>query len=198
MDADGNRVDITKENPYTMRPGEDRQVLGHKNPDWTLGFKNTFTYKNFDLSFFIYARWGQMMNYEQMIGIYDPTGVRYTFPTYFSYYDKTIQADQNVLFPAADASMTNFGDYDNSGDMNYVDGSFWKIKNLTLGYTLPKNWCNKIGISNLRVYGTVTQPLRLLAKRLREGLRPRNGRKPELPLVQRIGIWCKLNLLNEQ
>ena len=156
MDADGNRVDITKENPYTMRPGEDRQVLGHKNPDWTLGFKNTFTYKNFDLSFFIYARWGQMMNYEQMIGIYDPTGVRYTFPTYFSYYDKTIQADQNVLFPAADASMTNFGDYDNSGDMNYVDGSFWKIKNLTLGYTLPKNWCNKIGISNLRVYGTVT------------------------------------------
>ena len=134
----------------------DQTVIGDPNPDFTFGWTNTFTYKNFDLSFFIYARWGQMMNYEQMIGIYDPTGVRYTFPTYFSYYDKTIQADQNVLFPAADASMTNFGDYDNSGDMNYVDGSFWKIKNLTLGYTLPKNWCNKIGISNLRVYGTVT------------------------------------------
>lgn len=155
MDGD-KRVDITAENPYTVRPSEDRQVLGHKNPDWTLGFKNTFTYKNFDLSIFAYARWGQMMKYDKMIGLFDPSGLEYNFPKYFTYYDKTIQADQNVLFPAVDANKSSFTDYDYASSMYYVDGSFWKIKNITLGYTLPKNWCTRIGISNLRVYGTVT------------------------------------------
>lgn len=154
MDGD-KRVDITKDNPYTQRSGEDRQVLGHSTPDWTLGFKNTFTYKGFDLSFFLYARWGQMMKYDKMIGIYDPSGLVYNFPEYFTYYDKTIQSDQNVLFPAVD-SEKQFKDYDNYTDMSYVDGSFWKLKNVTLGYTLPKNLCTKIGISNLRVYGTMT------------------------------------------
>lgn len=158
-DGDGKvttkRVDITAENPYTQRDGSDRQVLGHKNPDWSGGFKNTFTYKNFDLSVFLYARWGQMMKYDKVIGLYDPAGTTYNFPTYFTYYDTTIEADQHVLFPAARAN-TKFQDYNNYTSTYYVNGSFWKIKNVTLGYTLPRKYCNKVGISNLRVYGTIT------------------------------------------
>lgn len=35
---------------------------------------------------------------------------------------------------------------------------FVKVKNITLGYTFPKKWINKIGISHLRLYCTVTNP----------------------------------------
>ena len=153
-DAEGKRVDITAENPYQVRPDYDRQVIGHNTPDWTLGFKNNFTYKNFDLSFFFYARWGQMMNYGSVIGKYSPNP-DYNVPAYFTYYDKTIQADQDVLFYAIDSSK-NRSAYDGYDSMYYVDGSFFKLKNVTLGYTLPNNWMKRFGITNLRIYATMT------------------------------------------
>jgi len=40
----------------------------------------------------------------------------------------------------------------------YVDASYWKIKNITLGYTLPKKWSDKIGLSFLRIYANVLNP----------------------------------------
>lgn len=40
----------------------------------------------------------------------------------------------------------------------YVDASYWKIKNITLGYTFPKNLINKVGIQNLRIYANVLNP----------------------------------------
>lgn len=56
MNPEGERVDITAENPYGVRADYDRQVIGRNTPDWTLGFKNNFRYKDFDLSVFLYAR----------------------------------------------------------------------------------------------------------------------------------------------
>jgi len=153
-DADGKRVDITSENPYQVRVDYDRQVIGHNTPDWTLGFKNNFKYKNFDLSVFLYARWGQMMNYGSVIGKFSPNP-DYNIPEYFTYYDKTIQADQNVLFYAIDSSK-NRSAYDGYDSMYYVDGSFFKLKNVTLGYTLPEKWMKRFGINNLRIYATMT------------------------------------------
>jgi TonB-linked SusC/RagA family outer membrane protein len=153
-DADGKRVDITSENPYQVRVDYDRQVIGHNTPDWTLGFKNNFKYKNFDLSVFLYARWGQMMNYGSVIGKFSPNP-DYNIPEYFTYYDKTIQADQNVLFYAIDSSK-NRSAYDGYDSMYYIDGSFFKLKNVTLGYTLPEKWMKRFGINNLRIYATMT------------------------------------------
>ena len=40
----------------------DRLIIGHTDPDWTAGFTNTFNYKNFEFSAFIYSRWGQLVN----------------------------------------------------------------------------------------------------------------------------------------
>lgn len=39
-----------------------------------------------------------------------------------------------------------------------TDASFVKVKYITLGYTFPKKWMNKIGINSLRLYCTVTNP----------------------------------------
>ena len=44
------------------------------------------------------------------------------------------------------------------GANKYVDASYVKIKNITLGYTFPKKWTEKFGCSYLRLYCTVTNP----------------------------------------
>lgn len=154
MNPDGERVEINAENPYNARVDYDRQVIGRNTPDWTMGFKNNFRYKDFDLSIFLYARWGQMMNYGSVIGKYSPKP-DYNIPEYFTYYDKTIEADQNVLFYAIDQSKER-STYTGYDSMYYVDGSFLKLKNVTLGYTLPKKYARTLGIDNLRVYATMT------------------------------------------
>lgn len=41
---------------------------------------------------------------------------------------------------------------------NYVDASYWKIKNITLGYTFDKQLTKKIGIEHLRIYANVLNP----------------------------------------
>lgn len=48
---------------------DDRQILGHTNPDWIIGLNNSFTYKNFDLSVFAMARYGQTIN-SDLLGYY--------------------------------------------------------------------------------------------------------------------------------
>ena len=58
------------------------QPLGHNSPDWSLGFKNTLEYKGFDLSIYMYMRWGQMIKYS-MLTNYDPTVAIRNFPAYF-------------------------------------------------------------------------------------------------------------------
>lgn len=154
MNPDGERVEITADNPYNARVDYDRQVIGRNTPDWTMGFKNNFKYKDFDLSIFLYARWRQMMNYGSVIGKYSPRP-DYNIPSYFTYYDKTIEADQNVLFYAIDQSKER-SSYTGHDSMYYVDGSFLKLKNVTLGYTLPQKFARHLGIGNLRVYATMT------------------------------------------
>lgn len=61
LDDQGNKVYYTADNKYAYS-GNDYQVLGHNSPDWTMGFQNSFKYKNFDLTIFMYWRWGQMIN----------------------------------------------------------------------------------------------------------------------------------------
>ena len=51
---------------------DDRQILGHKNPDYIVGLNNTFSYKNFDLTIFAMARYGQTIC-SDLIGRYTAT-----------------------------------------------------------------------------------------------------------------------------
>ena len=113
-----------------------------------------------------------MMNYGSVIGKYSPNP-DYNIPTYFTYYDKTIEADQDVLFYAIDKSKDRSA-YEGYDSMYYVDGSFFKLKNVTLGYTLPGKLTKRFGISN---------PVYLFAKQICEELRSGNERKHQLPIV---------------
>ena len=152
VDAAGNVIYYDATNPYAYS-GDDYQVIGHNAPKWTLGFQNQFVYKNFDLTIYAYFRWGQMIKYD-MLGYYDPTGSG-NFPEYFDYWTEDNAAN---YFPALNASRS-INSYTGYSALNFVDGSYFKIKNITLGYTFAPDALRKAGISKCRLYATITNPL---------------------------------------
>lgn len=184
---DGSTIYYNETNPYTYG-GDDYQILGHNSPDWSLGFKNEFTYKGFDLSIFMYMRWGQMFTYD-LLTSYDPQG-NGNFPEYFNYWTASNPSND---FPAANAAneLTSYTGY---YALRYVDGSFFKIKNITLGYTLPKSILKKAGIEKLRIYGTITNPWVVAKSHLIKDYDPEQNGNMNYPLTKQLVFGVNLTL----
>lgn len=180
INAEGKEIVYDAANPYDATQA--KQVVGHPQPDWTMGLKNTFTYKGFDLSIYLYFRYGQTINYK-MLGRFSPDGSS-NFPTYFDYWTEET-GNQNHYFPAL-TSLRGITDYDGYSGLNYVDGSFWKVKNITLGYTLPKKFIKKIGLENVRVYGTITNPFVFAKSDLLEDYDPEMAGSLDYPLTKQM------------
>jgi len=163
----------------------DFQVLGHNSPDWSLGMQNVFRYKGIDLNVHLYFRWGQMINYV-MPGWYQPgafatnASPSRTFPEYFNYW-----TPEN---PSNDFPVMNYQAITTPGTsgLTYIDGSFFKIKNITLGYTLPANLTKKASIQRLRVYGTITNPLIIAKSPLIKQYDPEMNGSLEYPLTRQL------------
>lgn len=68
----------------------------------------------------------------------------------------------------------------------WVDGSFFKIKNITLGYTLPEAACRKININRLRLYGTITNPLVHASNDVLKGYDPEMNGSFNFPLTKQL------------
>lgn len=185
-DENGSKTYYDAQNKYTVS-GNDYQVLGHNSPDWTMGFQNTFTYKDFDLSIFMYMRWGQMIKYE-MLGRYDPSGVR-NFPTHYNYWTENNPSND---FPAINANMKGT-DYVGFSALNYVNGSFFKIKNITLGYSLPQNLLKKIGVEKCRFYTTITNPFIIAKSSLLKDYDPEMNGKLDYPLTKQLVFGVNLS-----
>jgi len=181
IDDEGNEVTTTYDfsNPYNIGD-DDRQIIGYNSPDWSLGFLNTVTWKGFDFSVYMFARFGQTIKYDILTN-YDPTGGR-NFPTYFDYWTSTNPSND---FPALN-SQNELKDYKGYMGLAYVDGSFFKIKNITLGYTLPKNVIDRLQIERLRVYGTITNPLIVAKSHLLKDYDPEMNGAIDFPLTKQV------------
>ncbi len=131
----------------------DKMVLGSAVPDWTGGIQNNFTYKNFDASLFLTARWGQMIS-SNLITRYDPTTAEGNSPDDIDYW--TPENPGGYLpRPGLHSSRSGYIGFD---ALKYVDGSYFKIRNITLGYSLPQQIIQRIGMQKLRVYLTANNP----------------------------------------
>lgn len=181
-DAAGTRYD--QNNTWDVAANtNNQQVLGHNSPDWTLGFKNDFTYKGFDLSIYMYMRWGQMINYKILTNF--DTQVNRNFTA--SYLDHI-----GSYFPALNAenatnNMTEFS------SLSFVDGSFFKVKNITLGYTFPQKWMKKLAIEKCRIYGTITNPIVLANSDLLDDYDPEMNGSLSYPLTKQLVFGINLS-----
>ena len=126
----------------------DYKVLGTPSPDWTAGMTNTFTYKNWDLSFYMYARIGGTYNDD--------------FTYMFTAWDNEHWNKLNVKYWTPE---NHSNEYQQIGAQSYhtqvlgkISGSFLKIQSITLGYTLPETWMKKMKMKNARAYINVQNP----------------------------------------
>ena len=130
---------------------DDRQILGSAVPSFTAGLTNRFTYKGFDLSFFVFARVGQLIrsrfhdNVNQLAGRYNNLNLNYWTPD-----NLTNEFPQPVVtqeFPKNGSALT------------YFEGSFFKIRNINIGYNLPDNVAKKLKMQSVRIFASIQQPL---------------------------------------
>lgn len=132
---------------------DDYYVLGCATPKWSGSLLNNLTYKNFDLSVLLLMRWDWTINYG-LTGWYRTDGLTPS-PKICDYWTPE---NQGARYPRPDASVTN-GQAQYQEWLNYFDGSYLKVKNITLGYTFPKKWLGTLKIDRARIYFTASNPL---------------------------------------
>lgn len=132
----------------------DRQILGSYRPKWSGGIMNTFTYKNFDLSFFIFSRWGYTINTGA-----ETLGGRFMMRK-LDYFIPGVNEDAEYYQPGSNGEAADPW----NSSMNYRDGSFIKLRNISLGYNFPKAKLERLGISNFKIYAQLMNPAMLYSK----------------------------------
>jgi TonB-linked SusC/RagA family outer membrane protein len=134
-------------NDYKIDSNNDRKVIGNRFPKITGGITNTFNYKNWEFSFFFYARTGFTIEggAADMQGRYASRNIDYWTPT-----------NPTNAYPIADYG--NGGQPIYYSSMNYLDGTFVKLRNVSLGYTVPAKTLQKFHMANLKVYAQVLNP----------------------------------------
>jgi len=125
----------------------DRVILGSGRPDWIGSLNSDFRFKDFDFSFQIFARWGQMMNYD-MASVYDPQANENSLK-----HDYWTPENATNDYPRPNANRSRAATLYFS-TLLYRDASFAKLRSMTLGYTLPKSLSQRIKIAKCRFYVT--------------------------------------------
>lgn len=124
----------------------DRTIIGNPNPTWIFSMNQTLRYKAFDLSIYLQGMTGNdiynvnNITSEGMSAAYNQTKEvlhRWTGEGTSSSVPRAVYADPNENCRASDRFIEN--------------GSYLRIKNVTLGYTLPKSLLKKINVSQMRI-----------------------------------------------
>ena len=119
---------------------EDQQIIGDPTPDFTFGITNSFTYKNFDLNVFIQgAQGGDIMNLTA-VQLFNGDSNATT-----DILNSWTPTNTNTNIPRAKLRGKEISS-------RFVeDGSYVRLKNIALGYTLPKDITDKLGVQNVRL-----------------------------------------------
>lgn len=133
--------------------GEDRTIIGNPNPDYIFGWNNDFQYKNFTLSVFIQGSVGNdLMNINRLF----LASGRFINNAFQDWFDNRWTPSNPTNDPRyvniSYGSETNQFLQPNSAIVE--DGSYIRLKNVSLGYNLPLQ--NVKGINSARVYVTAT------------------------------------------
>lgn len=148
----------------------DRTFIGDPNPDFTFGLNNTITWKNFDFSFFINGSVGG--------DIYNYVRQGHTNPEKYGNMMKEVAGYAKVGLIDPNGSATDINNVyvtnpdlataqristagQNQNDNNRVssrfieDGSYLRLKSISLTYNFPKKWLAPLQIQSLSIYGNI-------------------------------------------
>jgi TonB-dependent starch-binding outer membrane protein SusC len=145
--------------------GNDMVILGTNRPKWIAGLTNTLTYKDFEFSFFIYAKVGQMYfgGYPNSYGGINPNG----------------RVENNVWSwtnPNGRWPMPNLGNVENISTADqYHDGSYVSVRNIALTYNFPEKLRRPIHMSRLSLFTQIINPFLFGGDIVKMGLNPEDN-----------------------
>jgi len=171
----------------------DRIATGDPNPKYTGGWVNNFSYKNFSLSILSIFTWKrtvvntffeqQVMNiaggYSSSVGQFansrlpNLSGVNYWVPQ-----DAKADPGYKADFPSLNPFGENYYQFIPFSSMFNEDGSYFKVKDITLNYMLPESLIKRAKLKGARVYCEVQNVLTL-----------KNGTMPNPELVDQLGVY---------
>ena len=164
----------------------DRKILGHSNPDFIVGLNNTFAYKGFDLSVFAMARYGQTIS-SSLIGWYTAKdGTSTNQPAGVDYWT---ESNQGAYYPIPGSNGEQAAVM---SSLTYRDGSFIKVKNITLGYTLPQQISKKVLLEKCRIYATAYNPFLYVKDKQLRGTDPETNGSDAFPLYKQFVFGVNL------
>ena len=123
----------------------DRTIIGRGTPIHTGGFTNVFRYKDFDLSIFFQWSYGN-----DIINANKYMFERYYMPNsnmFASYVNRWTPENPNSDIPRINEGSGGY--YSTYG---IEDGSYLRLKTVTLGYNMPKKFANKLYLQNVRIF----------------------------------------------
>ncbi len=145
---------------------QDKTNIGSPMPKFTFGWTNTFRYKNWDLSIFINGSYGNKVgNYtkmklthmnsawtNQMDDVLDRAklaAIDASQTDWYNHIDNVVVTNPSATLPRASINDPNDND---AWSSRYIeDGSYIRLKSVSLGYTFDESLIKKIGLTNLRL-----------------------------------------------
>lgn len=151
--GDGKYEDVNRDGKLDA---DDRKVIGKNTPDFIYGMTNTFTYGNFDFSFLINGLEG--------MDIYDVTTRRsaryHEGRNYFGKVTQRWRSEQDPGDGYVHRLTTTLDQMVQTASSYWLqDGSYIRLRSVTLGYSLPERLIKNMRISKIRVYFNATNPL---------------------------------------
>jgi TonB-linked SusC/RagA family outer membrane protein len=163
----GNPGDVIHLTDVSYIDDKDRTFIGNPNPKFIFSLDNTFTYRNFDLTVFVNGVYGNdILNinkrrielmYSQNLNQSASIKNR-ALPVLKTGGDVNDPADYILMNP--NSSVPRVRSDSNPGSdrisTRYIeDGSYIRIQNVVLGYTLPKSLVQRVRMAHLRVYANI-------------------------------------------
>lgn len=170
--------------PRVADQANDGIMVGPALPTWTGGWENTFRYKNFDVSMLFFFSGGNYIYNGTRAGMLDQRSWNNTSDV-MNRWQKP--GDQTVI------PRVVFGDNISNGSgvvitENIEKGDFLKLRNITVGYNLPKSLTDKAGISSFRFFAQVFNAFTLTGYRGYDPEISSNGNGNGNPSVDRNSV----------
>ncbi|MCE7065917.1 TonB-dependent receptor [Dyadobacter sp. CY326] len=140
--GDRRYVDVNGDGKITQ--ADDRTFIGNAQPKFQGGLTNTLSYLNFDLSLFFQGTYGNKLFNQNKQQLELLTGQQNASLAAYERWTPT-NPSNDVQRAFEDPSIVNTSRY-------VEDASFLRLKNITLGYNLPKSLASKIHSSQVKVY----------------------------------------------
>jgi TonB-linked SusC/RagA family outer membrane protein len=126
----------------------DKTVIGNTFPKFSYGFNMAGTYKGFDISAFFQGVAGLNRYISDQVAM-GPRGQKLNIWT----QRWTVNNPDGILPRYGNPNNNGvFSTFGADGQYGFLDGSYLRLKNIEIGYTIPKTITSRIGVSNLRIY----------------------------------------------